>query len=184
MTTDVDKLRQAAESLLKDDKALNEKDAKAALAKMLKLKPSEIGAGVIREVRRQLGIDRPAALAWARSFLAKAPTTEARVVIEAVAEKFGIRLGPPDVTRLRPKEARRPRKNGRKKAARAAASRPKVLRPEVVEEAPRKGRGRASRGPEPVVVPGPVKGEVSVTFQGRGSPEDLARFFHSLSKKR
>lgn len=182
MTTDVDRLREAAETLLKDNKALNEKSAKAALAKMLKVKPAEIGAGVIREVRRQLGIDRPAALAWARALLAKAPTTEARVVIDEVAEKFGIRLGPPDVTRLRPQEARRPRKNGRKKARRASG--PKVLRPEVVEEAPRKGRGRGAKGPEPVVVPGPVKGEVSVTFQGRGNPEDLARFFHSLSKKR
>ena len=88
MATDVDKLRQAAESLLKDDKSLNEKDAKAALARMLKVKPAEVGAGVIREVRRKLGIDRPAALAWARALLAKAPTTEARVVIDAVAESF------------------------------------------------------------------------------------------------
>ncbi len=177
MATDTEKLRQAAESLLKENKALNERDVKAALGKMLKVKPAEIGAGVIREVRRKLGIDRPAALAWARASLAKAPTTEARVVIEAVAEKFGIRLGPPDVTRLRPKEARRPRKNGRKKAGRA-----KVLKPEVVDAAPKKGRGKAV--PEPTVVPGPVKGEVSVTFQGRGNPEDLARFFLSLSKKR
>ena len=38
--------------------------------------------------------------------------------------------------------------------------------------------------PEPVVSPGLAKGEVSVTFQGRGTPEELARFFHSLSKKR
>lgn len=182
MATDVEKLRQAAESLLRDDKALNEKDVKAALGRMLKLKPAEIGAGVIREVRRKLGIDRPAALAWARAQLAKAPTTEARVVIDAVAERFGIRLGPPDVTRLRPKEARRPRKNGRKKAGRAAA-RTKVLKPEVVEAVPKKGRGKAAKMPEPVVVPGPVKGEVSVTFQGRGNPEDLARFFLSLSKK-
>lgn len=176
MATDTEKLRQAAESLLKENKALNERDVKVALGKMLRVKPAEIGAGVIREVRRKLGIDRPAALAWARAHLAKAPTTEARVIIETVAEKFGIRLGPPDVTRLRPAEARRPRKNGRKKAGRA-----KVLKPEVVDAAPKKGRGKAV--PEPVVVAGPVKGEVSVTFQGRGTPEDLARFFLSLSKK-
>ena len=54
-------------------------------------------------------------------------------------------------------------------------------KPEVVDAAAKKGRGKAV--PEPVVVPGPVKGEVSVTFQGRGTPEDLARFFLSLSKK-
>lgn len=179
MATDLDKLRQTVESLLKENKALNERDVKAAAGKLLKMKPGQIGAGVIREVRRKLGIDRPAALAWARAFLAKAPTTEARVVIEAVAEKFGIRVGPPDVTRLRPKEARRPRKNGRKKAGRT-----KVLQPEVVEAVPKKGRGKAARIPEPVVVPGPLKGEVSVTFQGRGNPEDLARFFLSLSKAR
>lgn len=182
MATEQDKLRQATESILKENKTLNERDVKNALGKMLKMKPAEIGAGVIREVRRKLGIDRPAALAWARAQLRKAPTTEARIVIEAVAEKFGIRLGPPDVTRLRPAEARRPRKNGRKKHGRAA--RQAVLKPEVVDATPKRGRGKAAKVAEPVVVPGPVKGEVSVTFQGRGIPEDLARFFLSLSKKR
>ena len=182
MAIDPDKLRQAVEALLKENRALNERDVKAAAGKALKVKPSEIGAGLIREVRRKLGIDRPAALAWARAQLAKAPTTEARLVIEAVAEKFGIRLGPPDVTRLRPVEARRPRKNGRKhrKAGRGG---PDVLKPEVVDAGPRKGR-KGAQFPEPVVAPGLAKGEVSVTFQGRGNPEDLARFFHSLSKKR
>jgi len=182
MGTDADRLRQTVESLLRENKALNERDVKAAAGKALRVKPAEIGAGVIREVRRKLGIDRPTALAWARDLLQKAPTTEARVVIDAIAEKFGIRVGPPDVTRLRPSEARRPRKNGRKKARRAA--RPRVLKPEVVSEAPKKGRGKGAKAPEPVVVPGPVKGEVSVTFQGRGTPEDLARFFLSLSKAR
>ena len=182
MATDGEKLRQTVEALLKENKALNEKDVKVAAAKALKLKPAEIGAGVIRDVRRKMGIDRPTALAWARTLLAKEPTTEARVVIDAIAEKFGIRVGPPDVTRLRPKEARRPRKNGRKKGGRAG--RPTVLRPEVVDVPPKKGRGKAARMPEPVVVEGPVKGEVSVTFQGRGTPEDLARFFLSLSKSR
>lgn len=181
MATDLDRLRQTVESILKEDKSLNERDVKAAVGKLLKIKPADIGAGVIREVRRKLGIDRPAALAWARTLLTKAPTTEARVVIDAVAEKFGIRVGPPDVTRLRPKESRRPRKNGRKKAGRPAAK-ATVLQPEVVEAAPKKGREKAAKAPEPVVVPGPAKGEVSVTFQGRGNPEDLARFFLSLSK--
>ena len=177
MAIDPDKLRQTVESLLKENKALNERDVKVAAGRALKMKPGEVGAGVIREVRRKLGIDRPAALAWARTQLAKAPTTEARLVIEAVAEKFGIRLGPPDVTRLRPTEARRPRKNGRKHKA------GRVLTPEVVDAPGKKGRGKGAKAPEPVVVPGPVKGEVSVTFQGRGTPEDLARFFLSLSKK-
>jgi len=178
MATDADKLRLAVETLLKENKALNERDVKAAVGRALKVKPAEIGAGVIRDVRRKLGIDRPSALSWARAQLAKAPTTEARLVIEAVAEKFGIRLGPPDVTRLRPAEARRPRKNGRKKGKAG-----RVLTPEVVDVPGKKGRGKGAKAPEPVVVPGPVKGEVSVTFQGRGTPEDLARFFLSLSKK-
>ena len=182
MATDMDKVRQAAEALLKENKALNEKDVKAALAKSFRVKPADIGAGLIREVRRKLGIDRPAALAWARAYLVKAPTTDAKTVIEAVAERFGIRLGPPDVTRLRPVEARRPRKNGRKhkKMGRGA---PDVLRPEVVDADPRKAR-KGAQLPEPVVGPGLAKGEVSVTFQGRGTPEELAQFFHSLSKKR
>ena len=180
MASDMDRLRQTVESLLKEDKSLNEQDVKVAAGKVLKMKPADIGAGVIREVRRKLGIDRPSALAWARALLAKAPTTEARVIIEGVAEKFGIRVGPPDVTRLRPKESRRPRKTGRKKAGRPAKA--NVLKPEVVDAAPKKGRGKAAKAPEPVVVPGPAKGEVSVTFQGRGNPEDLARFFLSLSK--
>lgn len=175
MASETDRLRQTVESLLKGDKSLNERDVKVAAGKALKMKPAEIGAGIIREVRRKMGIDRPAALAWARNLLTKAPTTEARVVIDGVAEKFGIRVGPPDVTRLRPKESRRPRKNGRKKAA-------KVLQPEVVDASPKKGRGKASKVPEPAVVAGAAKGEVSVTFQGRGLPEDLARFFLSLSK--
>ena len=56
--------------------------------------------------------------------------------------------------------------------------------PSLVSVPPKKGRGKAARIPEPVVEAGPVKGEVSVTFQGRGTPEDLARFFLSLSKAR
>ena len=83
MATDMDRLRQTVESILKENKSLNERDVKAAVGKLLKIKPADIGAGVIREVRRKLGIDRPAALAWARARLTKAPTTEARVVIEA-----------------------------------------------------------------------------------------------------
>lgn len=180
MAKSMDKLRQTVESILQKNKSLNERDVKAVAGKALKVKPEEIGAGVIREVRREMGIDRPAALAWARALLAKAPTTEARVVIEGVAEKFGIRVGPPDVTRLRPKEARRPRKNGRKKVGRPVSAR--VLRPEVVEAAPKKGREKTTKAAEPMAGQGPVKGEVSVTFQGRGNPEDLARFFLSLSK--
>ena len=82
MATDMDKVRQAAEALLKENKALNEKDVKAALAKSFRVKPADIGAGLIREVRRKLGIDRPAALAWARAYLVKAPTTDAKTVIE------------------------------------------------------------------------------------------------------
>ena len=116
------------------------------------MKPAEIGAGIIREVRRKLGIDRPSALAWARNLLAKAPTTEARVVIEGVAEKFGLRSDH-DVTRLRPKESRRRgrtgEKAGRPAAGRGAAARGRRRR---AEEGAREGRegsragGRAGAG--------------------------------------
>ena len=142
MASDMDRLRQTVESLLKENKLLNERDVKAAAGKILKIKPAVIGAGVIREVRRKLGIDRPSALAWARALLMKAPTTEARVVIEGVAEKFGIRVGPPDVTRLRPKESRRPRKNGRK---RPAARRPG--RPSCGQRSSTRPRRRAAERP-------------------------------------
>ena len=62
---------------------------------------------IIRAVRVDLGIDRPSALAWARNYLKIAPKMPGRVVIKNVLDKFGIHLGPPDVTRLRPRKRKR-----------------------------------------------------------------------------
>lgn len=94
-------------SLLKKTKTLTEREVKTALARRLGGKA--VNARVIRDVRKQLRIDRPRAIAWARKMLARTPRLEARKVIAEVSERFGIRLGPPDVTRLRPAAARRKR---------------------------------------------------------------------------
>ena len=149
MASDMDRLRQTVESLLKEDKSLNEKDVKAAAGKILKLKPADIGAGVIREVRRKMGIDRPTALASGRFLLTKAPTTEARVVIEGVAEKFGIpgrpaRCDPapsegiPPPAEERAEEGRPPGGRGESAAARG--------RRRGAEEGAREGREGARAG--------------------------------------
>ena len=42
MATDLDRLRQTVESILKVDKSLNERDVKAAAGKVLKMKPADI----------------------------------------------------------------------------------------------------------------------------------------------
>src|ERR1019366_4691526 len=96
-------------AIRKKNKKLTEREVKAAVRKGLKLGRAPIGAGVIRQVRRSLGIDRPRAIAYVRNLLAKNPTLEAKKVIEDVGKRFGISLGPPDVSRLRPAGARRKR---------------------------------------------------------------------------
>src|ERR1019366_2635444 len=89
-------------AILRKDKALNEREVKAAIRKGLKLGRAPLGAGVIRQVRKSLGIDRPRAITYARNLLAKYPTLEAKKVIEDVGERFGISLAAPDVSHLRP----------------------------------------------------------------------------------
>jgi len=95
--------------LLKAKKNLTEREVKVAVARELKLGPKPISTRIIRDVRRSLGIDRPRALAWARHLLAKNPRLEAKKVITELRERFGVRLSPPDVTRLRPDRTRQPR---------------------------------------------------------------------------
>src|SRR5471030_1885384 len=94
---------------LKKNKALTEREVKAAIGKVFKLNPKTISAGIIRDVRKRLGIDRPGAIAYAKAMLKKDPVLEAKKVIDAVGSKFGVRLGPPDVSRLRPAGSRRRR---------------------------------------------------------------------------
>src|SRR5664280_3305287 len=96
------RLKAYITDILKKNKKLNEREVKAAIRRGLKLGSKPIGAGVIRQVRRSLGIDRPRAIAYARNLLAKYPTLEAKKVIKDVGERFGISLQAPDVSRLRP----------------------------------------------------------------------------------
>src|SRR5271169_3990088 len=99
MDKTVARLKAYITDILKKDKALNEREVKAAVQRGLKLGRTPIGAGVIREVRRSLGIDRPLAIAYAKSLLVKHPTLEAKKVIEDVGKRFGISLQAPNVSR-------------------------------------------------------------------------------------
>src|SRR5664280_923048 len=112
------RLKAYITDILKKNKKLNEREVKAAIRRGLKLGSKPIGAGVIREVRRSLGIDRPRAITYARNLLAKYPTLEAKKVIEEVGERFGISLAAPDVSHLRP----------RKKKVAAAKVKPQPMR--------------------------------------------------------
>ena len=166
------RMREAIESLLKGKKSLTEREVKAAVARTLKTKPAMIGAGMIRDVRKRLGIDRPAALAYARQLLQKDTAMEAKKIIGAVGDRFGIRLGPPDVSRLRPTRARVGR-GARRKPGR-----------------PPKGRGATAPAPMTMSMGRPAaaakangKGTISVTFQGSGAPDALAAFFLSLGQQ-
>jgi hypothetical protein len=151
---------------LKKNKALTEREVKAAIGKVFKLNPKTISAGIIRDVRKRLGIDRPGAIAYAKAMLRKDPVLEAKKVIDAVGSKFGVRLGPPDVSRLRPAGSRR-RRSVRKAAGAGAAS----------AGAASVRRGKPGRPPKAAR----SGSAISVTYQGNGKPEDLAAFFRSLA---
>jgi hypothetical protein len=155
-------IRTFVTDTLKKNKALTEREVKAAIGKAFKLNPKTISAGVIRDVRKRLGIDRPGAIAYAKAMLKKDPVLEAKKVIETVGGKFGIRLGPPDVSRLRPAGSKRQRAV---RVARTAGATVSV------------GRGRPGRPPKA----SRSRGDISVTYQGSGRPEDLAAFFRGLA---
>ncbi len=190
MAEQPEKVREFVTDLLKKNKALTEREVKAAIGKAFKLNPKNVGAGVIRDVRAALGIDRPGALAFARKMLAETPTLEAKKVIAAIAAKFGVRLGPPDVSRLRPRRAGASRRRGRPpKVAKRGPGRP--------AKGAKRGPGRPRKAaPAPAVAAAPAAapaakrgrrasakkgGSITVTYQGTGSPEALAAFFRSLS---
>ena len=156
-------IRTFVMDLLKKNKALTEREVKAAIGKAFKLNPKTISAGVIREVRKRLGIDRPGAIAYAKAMLKKNPVLEAKKVIESVGGKFGVRLGPPDVSRLRP----------------AGSKRQRAVRPvrAAVAKAASVRRGRPGRPPKA----SRSGGDISVTYQGSGRPADLAAFFRGLA---
>jgi hypothetical protein len=162
-------IRTFVVDLLKKNKALTEREVKAAIGRAFKLNPKKISAGVIRAARKRLGIDRPGAIAFAQAMLKKNPVLEAKKVIDAVGSKFGVRLGPPDVSRLRPAGSRR------RRAARAAA--PKAAAAGSGAAAATVRRGRPGRPPKA----GRSVGSISMTYQGSGRPEDLAAFFRGLA---
>jgi hypothetical protein len=166
-------IRTFVTDLLKKNKALTEREVKGAIGKAFKLNPKTISAGIIRDVRKRLGIDRPGAIAFAKAMLKKDPVLEAKKVIGAVGSKFGVRLGPPDVSRLRPagsKRQRAARTAGGARSGRAGA------RARNAGAAPVR-RGRPGRPPK-VARSGNA---ISVTYQGNGRAEDLAAFFRGLA---
>jgi hypothetical protein len=183
MALETGKVRTYVTDLLKKNKALTEKEVKAAIGRAFKVNPREVGAGIIREVREALGIDRPGAIAFAKKMLTQDPTLEAKKVIGAIGSKFGIRLGAPDVSRLRPKKKGKggPRRRVRRGAASAPATRgpgrPRKAAA-AVESAARKAR-KAGKGGTRQSAAG---GRISVSYQGTGSPEALAAFFRSLAE--
>ncbi len=182
MLLDDEKVRSYVKSLLEETKSLTEKEVKAAIAKNFRVSAKDVGAGLIRDVRKEMGIDRPTALAYAKSLLKKEPLLEGKAVVEAIASKFGIRLGPPDVSRLRPKrvKAARPRGRGARKAGTAKTT-------------PRRRRaGRKPQAPSPLKASGSkvhrvarssAGGAITLSFEGAGHPADLAAFFLSLGKE-
>lgn len=158
------RLKAFVTDVLKKNKALTEREVKAAVRRGLKLGRAPLGAGVIREVRKELGIDRPRAIAYAKNLLAKNPTLEAKKVIEDVGMRFGVGLGAPDVSRLRPAGARR-------KKALAAKTAPKPAKTAATAKAEQQPTRKAQRS----------HGSISVTYEARGIPEDVALFFRSLA---
>ena len=180
MALETGKVRTFVTDLLKKDKALTEKEVKAAIGRAFKTNPRDVGAGVIREVREALGIDRPGAIAFARKMLTQDPTLEAKKVIGAIGSRFGIRLGAPDVSRLRPKKKGKggPRRRARRAAAAAPAKRGpgrprKAAAVAAVKAVAKVAKGRPGRPA--------AGGRISVSYQGTGSPEALAAFFRSLA---
>lgn len=61
----------------------------------------------IRSVRGSMGIDRQTALDAARSWLKVNPREPAKTIINRCLAMYGIHLGPPDVSRLRPKSKKK-----------------------------------------------------------------------------
>lgn len=89
-------------ALLTKNKALTEKEV------IEQIKGSD--RKMVREVRRAMGIDRPSAIAAVRAWLKHHPRSKAKGVIHDCLHLYGIHLGPPDVSRLRPR-----RKKGAKR---------------------------------------------------------------------
>jgi hypothetical protein len=142
-------------TMLRANKSLNERELKKEAARRLR---KDVPLPAIREARRKLGIDRASAQREAQKMLLAGKMTGTQV-IEAIRKRFGVKLFPPELSRLRRKAGIAP-----------------LRRPRAVRETARTGGvtivplgGRAA------------KGAIEVTFNGRGSARGLAEFFKHLA---
>lgn len=144
-------------TMLRANKSVNERQLKKDAARRLGRKDVPLPA--IREARRKLGIDRASAQREAQKIL-RAGKMSGPQVIEEIQKRFGVKLFPPELSRLRRKAGIAPLRK-RRAAAPAAAGKPGLA------IAPLSGKA--------------VRGAIDVTFNGRGSAKELARFFRQLA---
>ena len=144
-------------TMLRVDKSLNERQLKKEAARRLRRKDVPLPA--IREARRKLGIDRASAQREAQKMLRAGKMTGSQI-IDAIRERFGVKLFAPELSRLRRKAGIAPLRRGRRDDPRGASAPGLAIAP--------LGRGAA-------------KGAIEMTFNGRGSAKELAEFFRRLA---
>jgi hypothetical protein len=142
-------------TMLRANKSVNERQLKKDAARRLGRKDVPLPA--IREARRKLGIDRGSAQREAQKMLRSGKMSGPQI-IEAIQKRFGVKLFPPELSRLRRKAGIAPLR--RRRAAAAPEGKPAL----AIAKLP----GRAARG------------AIDVTFNGRGSAKELASFFRQL----
>ncbi|HWC64738.1 MAG TPA: hypothetical protein VG777_01545 [Thermoanaerobaculia bacterium] len=144
-------------TMLRANKSVNERQLKKEAARRLGRKDVPLPA--IREARRKLGIDRASAQREAQKILRTGKMTGPQV-IEEIQKRFGVKLFPPELSRLRRKAGIAPL---RKRKAGAPAAKDKS----GLAIAPLSGRA--------------ARGAIDVSFSGRGSAKELANFFRQLA---
>ena len=192
MAFETGKVRAFVTDLLKKNKALTEKEVKAAIGKAFKLNPREVGAGVIREVREALG-HRPARRPRLRAEDADAgPDARGeeghrgdRREVRHPARPAGRLPPPPAEERSGAGRGRPPKARGAGRAVRRRPPRRGPGRPRKAAAGPARRQPAGSR-PRRVRPLGAEKrsSRISVTYQGTGIPEALAAFFRSLAVAR
>jgi hypothetical protein len=144
-------------TMLRADHSMNERELKKVAARRLRRKDVPLPA--IREARRKLGIDRGSAQREAQKMLRAGKMTGSEI-IDAIRKRFGVKLFAPELSRLRRKAGIAPLRRRSGRAAGAAGVPALAIAP----------LGRAA-----------AKGAIEVTFNGRGSPKELAEFFRRLA---
>ena len=161
-------IRTFVTDLLKKNKALTEREVKAAIGKAFKLNPKTISAGVIRDVRKRLGIDRPGAIAYREGDAEEEPGARGQE---------GHRRG-----RL---EVRHPARTARRLApsTRRLESAQRAVRAARAAQARRRIRQARPAGPsaEGLAFRGRDLGDVSGQRQARGSRGVLPRLSRASS---